>query len=172
MLLNRMSDELNISDQLAEFEPGKLPLDIFNQIARLNVLPVVEVVPFYRTEQGNIEVYLLQRDNDDNMWPGQYHIPGTIVSATDHAGSFKDAIDRIVNSRLSSFLPGNFQMVDVQLCKVSRGMEVAIVFMTELRISPDPKSLFDLNNLPENMIDGHEGFIKIAKQEFSQLPSS
>lgn len=167
-----MNDELNISDQLAEFEPGKLPLDIFNQIARLNVVPVVEVVPFYRTEQGNIKVYLLQRDNDDNLWPGQYHIPGTIVSARDHAGSFNDATGRILTSGLSSYSPDNPQMVDVQLCKVSRGMEVAIVFITELRISPDPKSLFDLDNLPENMINGHEGFIEIAKQKFSQLASS
>ncbi len=167
-----MNDKLNISDQLAEFEPGKLPLDIFNQIARLNVVPVVEVVPFYRTEQGNIKIYLLQRDNDDNLWPGQYHIPGTIVSATDHAGSFMDAINRIVNSRLSNYFPDNPQMVDVQLCKVVRGMEVAIIFMTELRISPDPKSLFDLNNLPKNMINGHEGFIKTAKQKISQISTN
>lgn len=57
----------DLSNILAKIEPGKLPLEIFNQVARLTVMPVIEVVPFY-IENGDIKVYLLKRHMSDDLW--------------------------------------------------------------------------------------------------------
>jgi hypothetical protein len=121
---------------LANLEPGKLPLDIFNQIARLTVTPVVEIVPFYREQDGQLKVFLLQRSDDDPLWAGMYHVPGGAVIATDTPGSFSDALERITVDKLIDYQPTTPRLIDTQLCKVSRGTEVAIIYMVFLSSAP------------------------------------
>jgi hypothetical protein len=90
------------------------------------------------------------------------YVPGTIVLATDEPGSFSEALQRVLNSKLADYQARGFTAVDTQLCRVSRGAEVAIVYMTKLTSSPDIASLFDPESLPDNMIEGQTEFIKAA----------
>lgn len=154
----------DITNALSILEPGKLPLSVFNQVARLTVTPVVEVVPFCRKPDGSLRVFLLQRGPDDPLWANMYHVPGAIVSAADHPGSFSDALERISAAKLASYEPSDPVFIDVQLCKVARGMEAAIIYMTELKIAPPDESLFELTQLPANMIEGQEGFVTTASK--------
>lgn len=157
-----MDDCAETNSLLSNLEPGKLPLEIFNQVARLTVTPVVEIVPFFKNGQGDYKVFLMQRGADDALWANQYHVPGAIVLATDTPGSFSDAINRIVTTKLASYSPGEISYVDVQLCHVSRGAEVAIIFSVELATSPDSSLLFDPMALPNDMIEGQAEFVYAA----------
>jgi len=152
----------DVTSALSTLEPGKLPLNIFNQVARLTVTPVVEMVPFYRKPDGSLYVFLLQRGADDPLWADMYHVPGAIVSATDRPGSFSDTIQRILVSKLAGYDSAEPVFIDVRLCKVTRGMEVAIIYATELAVAPAEKSLFDPLKLPLNMVEGQTGFIQAA----------
>jgi hypothetical protein len=157
----------DITNALSALEPGKLPLSIFNQVARLTVTPVVEIVPFYRKPDGTLRVFLVQRGSDDPLWANMYHVPGSIVSGADQPGSFLSALQRASRSKLAEYTPSEFIFVNVQLCKVSRGMEVAIVYATELAITPPPSSLYDPLDLPSGMIEGQTEFVKAALQKMA-----
>lgn len=159
----------DITNALSILEPGKLPLNIFNQIARLTVTPVVEVVPFYRKPDGSLHVFLLQRGSDDPLWANMYHVPGAIVSATDSPGSFSDTLKRVSTNKLANYEPSDPVFVDVQFCEVARGMEVAIVYTTQLATSPSDDSLFDPLKLPSNMIEGQAEFVKAAFQKIAKI---
>lgn len=169
MLMNKLlTSQDAITDALSILKPGKLPLDIFNQVARLTVTPVVEIVSFYRKPDGSLYVFLLQRGPDDPLWANMYHVPGAIVSATDRPGSFLDTLQRISASKLAEYESSEPIFIDVQLCKVTRGMEVAIIYTTDLAVAPPEKSLFDPLKLPSGMIEGQEGFIKAAFRKITK----
>lgn len=159
----------DITNALSILEPGKLPLNIFNQIARLTVTPVVEVVPFYRKPDNSLCVFLLQRSPDDPLWANMYHVPGAVVSATDSPGSFLDTLGRISTNKLANYKPSDPMFIDVQLCEVARGMEVAIIYTTQLTTSPSDSSLFDPLKLPSNMIEGQAEFVKAAFQKIAKI---
>lgn len=163
-----MNELPNITEMLAKLTPGNLSLDIFNQVARLTVTPVVEIVPFYRDEGGKLKVFLLQRGENDVLWAGMYHVPGGIVLATDTPGSFSDALRRVLDSKLETYQPTTPKIVDTQLCKVSRGTEVAIVYTVLLSTAPDDALLFDPENLPSNIIEGQTEFIKVSLERFER----
>jgi hypothetical protein len=166
--MNQLETAQNdIINALSALEPGKLPLSIFNQVARLTVTPVVEIVPFYRLPNGALRVYLIRRGLDDPLWANMYHVPGTIVSGADEPGSLLSAFQRVTVSRLVDYVPSEFDFVDIQLCKVSRGMEVAIIYTTELAIIPPSSSLFDPLDLPKDMIEGQAAFVKAAFQKMA-----
>lgn len=157
-----------LAKMLSRLEPGELSLDIFNQLARLTVMPVVEIVPFIQDEYGGLKVLLLKRSANDPLWANQYHVPGTIVLATDTPGSFSDAINRIVDSKLIDYEPTGTSFVDVQLCHVTRGAEVAIIFKTDLATIPDNSMLFDPSDLPDNMIEGQAEFVRVALKAYRE----
>lgn len=152
----------SIAEQLSQLSPGKLPLDVFNQVARLSVTPVVELVPLYRGNNAGTQVFLLQRSADDALWAGMYHVPGSIVLSTDQPGSFAEALSR-ARSKLASYELSEPVFVEAQLCKVARGMEVALVYAVELKDAPSNSSaLFSQQDLPDNLIEGQRQFIEAA----------
>ena len=150
----------DLSNSLAKMEPGKLPLEIFNQVARLTVVPVIEVVPFY-TENGVTKVYLLQRPISDELWAGKYHVPGSIILPGNASGSFSDVVDRIKKTKFSEFDCGDEMFIGNFLCAVERGTEVAMVFSVDLKNKPQ-NNLFDYKDLPSSIINGQREFIEAA----------
>src|SRR5579884_367190 len=88
---------------LKKFPPGYLPYPVFEQIARLVALPIVEFVPLKRTGQ-EVQVLLLKRSQYDTHWPGLWHTPGTVIRATDlnvdRSTENWPAFERIMNEEL------------------------------------------------------------------------
>jgi hypothetical protein len=70
------------ASMLSKFEPGFLPYPVFEQIARLVALPIVEFIPL-RLKDNKVEVLLIDRDKDDPYWPNMLHTPGTVIRSTD-----------------------------------------------------------------------------------------
>ena len=113
------------SVDLSSLEPGKLPLEVFNAIARVTVTPVVELI----VTNGQA-VLLRRRPDTDQYWPGQYCLPGSIV----YSGGPK-SLDEYVSKILKSLninIAAKPQVVSVGFYTTGRGDEMALVYRLDL----------------------------------------
>lgn len=161
-----MNDHSEIPGLLSSMKPGQLPEDVFAEVARLTVIPVVELVPIYEQTDGTQKVLLLRRGDDDPTWPEKYHVPGTIIRATDSPGELSDAIGRILNGSLRGYNPLDPKFAGLQLCSTLRGKELAVIYTVELTVEPRA-NLFDVDSLPAELIEGHANFIETALRTLS-----
>lgn len=151
---------------LAKLQPGFLPYSIFMQFARIAVCCVVEVVPL-RFADGKLQVLLLQRPADDPIFPNKLHSPGTIVRATDSEGAYADAFQRLLDGELHDVaLAGPPEYVTSVLHKSKRGMEDATVFFVEVIGQPTAGEFYDIDNLPDTLVNTQIGFIRAAALAF------
>ena len=96
-LLNSKEQEI-LKRLLRELEPGQLPLDIFLEVAKLTVTPILEVVPL-RLKSDKVQVLLFEREKSDPIWGGKLHTPGTIIRASDRGGNLEDAFKRVLGGK-------------------------------------------------------------------------
>ncbi len=164
--MNQSDDILQAVEVLKTLEPGKLPLPIFLEVARLTVTPIIEIVPLRKNIEGRVEVLLTKREDDDAHWAGMYHTPGTVIRASDIPGSYDDAFKRIISGELGGISVSEPVYVTSILHKVKRGMESALIFWVEVNEEPKTGEFFDYGNLPEDLIDTQKPFIKMAIKDF------
>jgi len=164
-----------VAEALHGLEPGFLPFPIFTQVARLVVTPCLELVCFRVAPDGNIQVLLTKRGADDPNWPNQLHSPGTVIRATDvtENGSFDTAISRVVRQELGNMeLRTNPKLVTHLFHHVKRGVEIGFVHWTVVSSAPDHCEFYDINKLPDNLIEHHHKVIATAlsgyRAEFSE----
>ena len=149
---------------LEKLEPGLLPLDIFLQIARLSVLPIIEVVPLRRMEQT--EILLLPRLATDKIWPNAMHIPGTEVRADDK-GDFKAGFQRI-QDELGSTQIGEPSFVRTMFHQSKRGWELAFIYWTEVTGEAHKGQFYKTSQLPASIIESQKEFIEEAVKSFEK----
>lgn len=163
-------DEISTSTNiLSKLEPGRLPLEVFTEICRLTVTPVLEVICLRKNDLGQIEVALLQRPKSDATWPGMYHVPGTVITATDINLGLEGVIDRICKEKLSLSFTNAPVFVSNELCLVKRGAELAVIYMTEVEGELTSGSFYHVDALPIKLIEGHENFIAQALDVHKQI---
>ncbi len=148
-------------------EPGFLPGPIFEQVTRLCVTPIVEVVPLRTSPTGNTEVLLLKRDDDDPNWPGMLHTPGTVLRATDLNNGIDGAINRIFRDELKIETPPTV-FVTSFFHKVKRGAEIASVYYADLNELEVVGDWHPVANLPGTIVDTQIEFINRAAEKFNK----
>lgn len=160
-----INDQLVYETQkaLSTLDPGHLPFEIFTQVCRLTVTPVLEVVCLRRNKNGT-EVALLQRPKNDIHWPGMYHVPGTIITPDDAAKGFDGVLRRLCSDKLNLQCKIEPSFVSNELCLVKRGAELAVVYTVEIENEIEGGEFYDISALPSELIEGHEGFIRRAAQ--------
>lgn len=162
------SEEISkTKNTLSQLEPGRLPFDIFTEVCRLTVTPVLEIVCFRRDNTGKIEVALLKRPADDPNWPNMYHVPGGVITPTDSDTGLEGVVDRICTEKLSVKGVGRPKFIMNDLCKVKRGVELAVVFAIKVEGEVAGAQFYDINILPNNLIEGHNTFISQAMKLYS-----
>ena len=84
LMANELTDEeiQNVSNILSKISPGYLPFPIFKEFARITTTPTVVLLMFYQDNDSK-KVFLTKRDENDEFWPGLYHVPGAILRGTD-----------------------------------------------------------------------------------------
>ena len=155
---------------LGKLEPGFLPLPIFEQVAKLVALPVVELVPF-RQRGDTAEVLLIQRSSDDPLWPGMWHTPGTVVRATDlYSNDDKNwaPFSRLMRDELKETPIGKPHFVASLLHQSKRGVEQAQVYWAEVLGEHNTGQFFPLTDLPDNLIASQRKFIEEATASFER----
>lgn len=165
------NEEKRLVDLLTKLEPGFLPYDIFVQVARLVVLPIIEFVPL-RTFGGRTEVLLLEREKDDNIWPGELHTPGTVVRPTDSTGEMYKAFERIRKDELLNTKISDAHFAGTQMHPSRRGMEHAQIFWVEVYEEPRVGEFYPIQKLPHNLMESQVDFIKLAVRSYESSPSS
>jgi hypothetical protein len=149
---------------LAKLEPGRLPFDIFTEVCRLTVTPVLEVVCFKQNDIGKMEVALLKRSADDPNWPNMYHVPGAVIIPTDIDTGLEGVVNRICTEKLSISSASRPTFVMNGLCKVSRGVELAVVFAIEVEGEITGGQFHNVDTLPDSLVEGHDLFISKASE--------
>lgn len=148
---------------LERLEPGFYPIEIFWQFARLNTLAIIELIPLC-TLDGRLNVLLTQREKQDKFWPGQWHIPGTVMRPDDNE---KTALKRIVKDELADISVGEVAPIITDIRRSKRGSEQSKVFIVEIDgRGLNVGQLFKVTDLPENTVDGHRYLIELAAKTF------
>ena len=165
MIINK-KEQQQLVDLLKQLEPGFLPYDIFVQIARLVVMPIIEFVPL-RMNGGNVEVLLLHRGKDDQIWPDEWHTPGTVIRATDNQAEIYKAFERIIKDELKNTKVTDGHFVGTIFHSSKRGMEHSQVFWVEVLGEPKAGKFYPTDNLPDSLMVSQRKFINQAVKNFS-----
>jgi quercetin dioxygenase-like cupin family protein len=151
---------------LSKLEPGFLPFGIFHEVSRLVATPIIEVVPLRISPDGKIEVLLLRREADDPVWPGQLHVPGTVVRASDAPHSFDDPLNRIFTKELGGVKLSAPVFVKNIFHNSGRGMEASQIYWVEVQSEDATHEFYDIDNLPEAIVNSQLDFIPAAIANF------
>lgn len=155
-------EETIVTNILSKLQSGQLPFDIFTEICRLTVTPVLEVVCFRQNASKEVEVALMKRADNDVNWPGMYHVPGAIISTSDIEGGFRNLVNRICTEKLKMPTVNTPIFVTNDLCLVKRGAELAVIYMIEAEGNMDAGEFHNVSALPGHLIESHERFINAA----------
>lgn len=165
------ADIQKTAELLKQLPAGFVPYPIFEQIARIAVLPILEIIPLRKTTDGKIEVLLIERDQDDALWPGALHTPGTVIRATDvhKEGEAQNwqALERVLKDELHGTEVGPPQYVGSLLHESKRGVEQAQLYFVEVVGEPQVGSFYDATALPEKLIESQTQFITLAAEKFA-----
>jgi len=162
-----MTEDKQLAHLLGRLPVGELPIDVFLGIARLMVVPVVELVVF-RKQDEKVQVLLLRRPGDDPLWPNQLHSAGSVVRAIDTGANFSDAIKRIVDGELEGTRITPPQFSEVFLNETKRGKECAQVYFAESTSEPEAGQFYDVDNLPHDVMESQVEFIKRAARIYGE----
>ena len=162
------ADMRAVANLLKSLEPGFLSYPIFEQIARLVTLPVIEFIPLRQNEERT-EVLLIQRAADDPFWPDMLHTPGTVIRATDLHRPEDDnwgAFQRILHDELLDTEVSVPHYVGSIFHASKRGTEQAQLYWIEVMGEPRVGTFYDVTELPASLIDSQVTFIQQAAKDF------
>lgn len=165
------ADEKKLVDLLSALKPGLLPLGVFVQIAKLVVLSIIEFVPLRLNENGQVEVLLLSRGDDDAIWPGVLHTPGTVLRPTDTQGKSYLAFERILKDELMGTESSSPHYVGSNLHRSKRGAEQAQIYWIEVLGPPKAGQFYEVDNLPSNLMESQKAFILLATRNYLETTS-
>jgi|SRR5579884_4057480 len=163
-----MTDDDKVAELLKKYKPGFLPYPIFEQIARLVALPIVEFIPL-RLSGSKIEVLLIERSHDDPHWPNVLHTPGTVIRSTDLNRDRKrdwPALERIKVDELKGTVIGPPQYIGSMLHESKRGVEQAQLYFVEVIGEPKIGRFYDVDILPAKVMESQVPFIREAVKHF------
>ncbi len=158
---------------LARLQPGFLPYPIFEQIARIVALPIIEFIPLRRNLHGQVEVLLIKRPDTDPLFAGLMHTPGTVVRADDESKGevhAHTAFERLLNEELTGIAVAPPEYVGSIFHTSKRGVEQAQLFWIEvLEENPTVGEFWPVDNLPDNLIDSQRNFIIRSAEHFIEV---
>lgn len=165
-------DIKQLTQLLSKLDPGFLPYSIFEQIARIITLPAIEFVPL-RLSNGQVEVLLIPRPDNDAHWPGMLHTPGTVIRATDINDQEDNSktFDRLIHDELKDTDISAPHYVETVLNSSKRGTTQAQIYWVEVLGEPAVGDFYDLDNLPDAFIKLQEKFIREAAKSFLNFKS-
>jgi hypothetical protein len=134
---------------LNECEPGALPPDVFEAVARVAVYPAVEFIPLRKVED-RIEVLLFERPVDDHVWPSKLHTPGTILRPTDI--TYQDAFNRLYEDELMMVETLKPIFLGAELSHNHRGRCMLLEHLVIVTGTPRLGRFYDIDHLPSEFI--------------------
>lgn len=151
---------------LNKLEPGVLPINIFYAIVRLIVTPTYLVVPLFK-DNGILKVQLLERAADDPHWAGQVALPGKILISTDQ--NLNNVYSRLIKSEIPSAKVKEGPIFCGHVFEqIPRGREISLINYILLFEPPSEGNLYDVENLPDNIIETEIKRVKMAVEHYKK----
>jgi hypothetical protein len=157
--------------KLAGMDPG-----VFEAIAEKFIMTGIEVVVMRKNPQSNeVEVLMTKRADDDKIWPGALHIPGSILRKSDN--SYQDALERVAKKELgvSGFKRVTFVGPLFYRDEGYRGNNHGLIFLCEL-VGIPLGEFYPVNKLNryrnKNSPIEDIGIIEMALEEFEAQESA
>jgi hypothetical protein len=157
---------------IKKLQKGNLPQDIFVAIAEKTVTPIVEIVPVRRNAEGKTEVLLTRRPDNDPIWPGMLHVPGTVVRASDGDLHNSEAFVRITQGELAGTPMGKPVLAYSLLHASERGMEQSQVYWAEVTGQPLSGKFYPADDLPSEVVPSQLDFIPSAVHNYESSQAS
>jgi hypothetical protein len=146
------------ADIISRLPKGFLPYPLFMAIASKVVTPTLELVICQRVN-NELKVLLTRRPDNDTYWPGEWHIPGTVIRATDNEHTFRSCFDRILRDELHDLVTiTDPAYVSTEFWDIERGREVDQLFCAwsqDVYDLPDDIKFFSIKKLPEPFMKNH-----------------
>lgn len=157
------SEEIQIAADVIERLPkGFLPYPLFMAITAKVVTPTLELAIFRNTSKG-LEILLTRRPDDDKYWPGEWHVPGTVIRSTDQEGSYKTCFERILSDELQGLVAVSDPVwVKTEFWDMERGREIdQLHYAMALYVQdlPNDSAFFSVNELPNDLMRHHRSMI-------------
>lgn len=160
------TEQKQLVSLLKRAKPGFLPAEIFYAVSKLMVTVTYTIVPFYNSDR--LYVYLTRRDGNDPYWANQLQTLGKVILASDK--TIKDTYVRLCHSEIKNFKIKKLPVFcGYVFDKIPRGKEIAIINYVILESKPDSGELYDINNLPKDLIPTEIKRIKMAAKKFQNI---
>lgn len=151
-----------VADVIERLPRGYLPYPIFMAITSKIVTPTLELAIF-RENNGKLEILLTRRPDDDRYWPGEWHVPGTVIRSTDQEGSYATCFERILTEELQGLVKVSEPVwVKIEFWEMERGREIDQLHYTRalsVQDLPNDIAFFAVNGLPDNLMRHHRDMI-------------
>lgn len=153
---------------------GFLPYPLFMAVAAKVVTPTLELIILRKSHEG-LEVLMTKRLEEDVYWPGEWHIPGTVIRSTDAAGTFASCFERILQDELKGLVSVTEpEFVSIEFWDIHRGREIDQLYIANVKASAqlsDGMAFFPIDNLPSNTMEHHVSIVEIAKSYLGKKAS-
>lgn len=158
------------ADVLRRLPKGFLPYEIFIAVTSKVVTPTMELAPLKINDKGEVEIFMIRRPDDDLHWPGQWHMPGTVIRSTDKEGDFSTGIERILQEELGGVRIAKGPVyVGMKFLDIPRGRELDQMFYVEVEPGDELDGMgefFSVDNLPSNTMRSQLGMIREITDAF------
>src|SRR3989344_8093896 len=77
-----LEEDQKLAQLLSKWKGGRISTPVFTELAKMTPQAIVEVVLF-RFNNGELETLLIPRPDDDIVWSGMIHTPGTALRVSD-----------------------------------------------------------------------------------------
>ena len=154
-----------VAEYLKSFEGKLLPIPVFNAIAETMALPYVELVIFNANARHEDQVLMSKREVDDPYFPNLWHIPGTMLRASDVTFRGNDlgvAIKRLLDDELQWLEITHLTFTGYHFHKVARGVGLSLIHIALTSGTPSVGQFFGVSHLPNDMIPEQAQFIHEA----------
>jgi ADP-ribose pyrophosphatase YjhB (NUDIX family) len=143
---------------LGEINPNQpYGTELFDALARVTVSVAMEAVclRFIAGAGGPplIQVYLVQRAQNDTAYPGQWHCPGSVLRPGEE---INDVFARLAKNEFGAGLKSWRFVANVNHPTEERGHFLSVVHLCELETAIGQRGKwFPVNNLPANTVETH-----------------
>ncbi len=131
-----LEEDRELARLSSKWKGGRISTPVFTEIAKMTPQAIVEVV-LLRVNDGQLETLLIPRPDDDIIWPGMVHTPGTALRLSDFLREDQNPLNGAFERLQGGELNSKFAYEPVFVGRLHRrtyvrGAEVAEIYMTEL----------------------------------------
>lgn len=164
-----LEEDQKLAVLLSKWTGGRISTPVFTELARMIPQPIVEVV-ILRMNEGRLETLLIPRPEDDIVWPGMFHTPGTAIRRTDFLREDRNPLNGVFERIQRGELNNEFVQMPTYAGRMyrmsERGPDVSEIYIASINenLSDSRQIWYPVDGLENNpsFIQSQLGHVKLA----------